>query len=385
MSRPDPETAFRTLGVTEIPIEAPIEASDGTTRHFGRLKVRAPEEIMNAPPRQYLLQGLFAAGELSILWGQPKTGKSFLALRLAYGLTLGLGMWGRAALWPLRVLYIAAEGVGGMGERLKAVSALGNHDGRFAIITQLVEIGTSGADLPALIEATKAHQAELVVIDTLARTFGTGNEDSAQDMGRFVEACDRIRQTGAHVLVIHHGAKGEETKTPRGSGALMGAADLIVQVKRGNSVTPHYAIVQAAKDDEDGAELPFRLELVEVGEREDGTAIVACRAVEAEPRANVGSTAKLSAFLQNILNVLNDMLARGQGVPLPSKPGCATAHGMACVRLEELQAECEARNLSKAEKPDDRRRSFANALTKAEQANVVAVRDGFVWPLPNRK
>lgn len=158
----DPEAILRNAGaVTETP-----------PRQYGRLRVHSVAEILNAPPRAYLLQGLFAVAELVVLWGQPKTGKSFLALRLAYGLALGLGMWGRKAPRPLRVLYVAAEGAGGMGARLRALrEALGDDEGRFAIIAQPAQIGPPGEDAETLREAVKAHAADLVIIDTLARTL----------------------------------------------------------------------------------------------------------------------------------------------------------------------------------------------------------------------
>ena len=369
----DPEAILRNAGaVTETP-----------PRQYGRLRVHSVAEILNAPPRAYLLQGLFAAEELIVLWGAPKSGKSFLALRLAYGLALGLGMWGRKAPRPLRVLYVAAEGAGGMGARLRALrEALGDDEGRFAIIAQPAQIGPPGEDAETLREAVKAHAADLVIIDTLARTFGDGNEDAAQDMGGFVAECDAIRhETGAAVVVVHHGAKAEDAKTPRGSGALMGAADLILQVKKGGEGAPSVAIVQAAKDDEDGAELPFRLEVVTVGEREDGTPLETCLAVEAEPGRAGGGGAKLPPAARKAVDCLQDMIAEGRGEPLPSGTGWPDARGLMGVKVEAWRADCEGRGLSLADKPENKRRAIGDAMTKARLAGAVGVRDGIAWPV----
>lgn len=60
---------------------------------FGRLRVLTSSDAELAPPRQHLLQGLIAPCELSVWWGPPKCGKSFLLLRVAYGLALGIGFW----------------------------------------------------------------------------------------------------------------------------------------------------------------------------------------------------------------------------------------------------------------------------------------------------
>jgi hypothetical protein len=365
------------------PIEAaprhdpPRDAPPPGARMFGRLRLQSVAEIMAAPPRQYLLQGLFAPAELIVLWGQPKSGKSFLALCLAYGLAIGASLWGRAVPRPVRVLYVAAEGMGGMGARLRALQErLGDTEGRLAVIAQAVQIGPPGFDAEALREAAKAHAADLVVIDTLARTFGDGDENATRDMSAFVAECDRIREeTGAAVLVIHHGAKAEGAKTPRGSVALMGAADIILQVAKGAEGAPSLCTIQAAK----GAALPFRLEGVTVGQREDGTPIETCVAVEAEP-GRAGKARKLTGAARLAVGYLQDLLARGEGRDLPRGNlwPCASLHG---VTLQEWRAECEARNLSTAEKPDDRRRAIAGAMQRAIEAGAVASRDDWAWPV----
>ena len=368
----DPDEILRAAGAT---IETP-------PRKYGRLILRTPGELMGLPPRDYLLHGLFAPGELSLIWGQPKTGKSFLALRLAYGLALGLGMWGRAVPRPVRVLYIAAEGMGGMGTRLKALAELGDPGESFLVISQAAEIGAPGCDLPGLLEAVKAHAAEFVCIDTLARTFGNGNEDSAQDMGRFIAACDAIREAGAHVLVVHHGAKGDDAKTPRGSGALMGAADLILHVKKGAEGAPSVAIVQACKDDADGAGLPFRLEMVTVGEREDGTPIETCRAKEAEAGRGKRNTQRLSGQAGHAVKILSDTVAT-EGIELPRASGFPSALGLYGVPKKRWREECITRGICVSDDPDSARRVAERAMESAIKAGAVACRDDLVWLVRN--
>ena len=166
-------------------------------------------DALAAPPRRYLLRGLIAPGELSVWWGAPKCGKSFLLLRLAYGLALGLGMWGRKGK-PCRVLYVAAEGEGGFAARLLALrDALGDAGDAFRYIAQRATVGPPADDLDDVIAAARDMGADLIVLDTLARTFGDGDENAARDMGGFVASVDRLRgETGAHVAVIHHGHEG---------------------------------------------------------------------------------------------------------------------------------------------------------------------------------
>jgi hypothetical protein len=278
-----PEELLRRAGAREersVPTPPPPERG----KAFGRLRVLTVADALAAPARCYLLRGLIAPGELSLWWGAPKCGKSFLLLRLAYALALGLGMWGRGAR-RCRVLYVAAEGEGGFAARLIALrDALGDAGDAFRYIAQRATVGPPASDLGDVIEAAQDMRADLIVLDTLARTFGDGDENGAKDMGGFVASLDRLREeTGAHVAVIHHGRKdGSDT---RGSSALAGAADLIAKVTKGQDGGPGAATVEAAKDDVDGDALGFRLRPVELPALRGGEARRTCVAEEADADA----------------------------------------------------------------------------------------------------
>ncbi|WP_187830484.1 AAA family ATPase [Siccirubricoccus phaeus] len=235
------------------------------TGRFGRLQLRTAADAADAPPRRYIVKPLLGEGELSVWWGAPKTGKSFLALRIAWCIALGRDdLWDFRVKRPRRVLYVAAEGESGFRGRIGALTReLGSPGDRLRYLAQPVTIGPPGEDLQDLTTAALAMGAELIVVDTLARTFGAGDENTAQDMGRFVANLDRLRaETGAHVLVIHHGRK--DGGDLRGSGALAGAADLVVKVEKGTTrAEPSTATIEAAKDDADGRALAFRLRSID--------------------------------------------------------------------------------------------------------------------------
>jgi hypothetical protein len=73
----------------------------------------------------------------------------------------------------------------------------------------------------------------MVVIDTLARCFAGGDENTAKDMGQLVASCDLFRSSwpGCSVLVLHHSGK-DESKKARGSTVLLGAADCEMELKK---------------------------------------------------------------------------------------------------------------------------------------------------------
>lgn len=370
-----PEELLHRAGAKEERHTPPASPLIERGKLFGRLRVLTVADALDAPARDYLLRGLIAPRELSLWWGAPKCGKSFLLLRLAYGLALGLGMWGRRAPKRCRVLYVAAEGEGGFAVRLIALrDALGDAGGAFRYIAQRAVVGPPSGDLQAVIDAARDMRADVVVLDTLARTFGAGDENAAKDMGGFVTSVDKLREdTGAHVAIIHHGRKdGADT---RGSGALAGAADLIVKVTKGENGEPGAATVEAAKDDADGDALGFRLRLLDLEPDADGEARRTCIAEEAEAGARSGKP--LPPAARTALRFLADLVL-AEGSPLPQ--GAAWPEpGLSGVREVRWREECESRHLSSAATAQSRDRVFRDAAQRLRDGGSIAMRDGWVW------
>jgi hypothetical protein len=367
-----PEAVLRAAGARE---EYFTPKAPPRGKPYGNLRLLTLDDARNAPARQYLMPGLIAPGELSLWWGAPKCGKSFLLLRLAYGLARGLGMWQREPARPIRLLYVAAEGEGGFAGRLLALATeLGDAGDHFRYFAQRVTVGPPGTDLADAIQAALDMRADLIVLDTLARTFGEGDENAARDMGGFVGAVDRMREaTGAHVAVIHHATK--EGGSSRGSGALVGAADLIVKVTSGASGEPSLATVEAAKDDADGAGLGFRLRVLDLPPGPDGTTRRTCVAEEAEATERRGKP--LGRNAENAMRFLLDLMAK-EASPLPAGPDYP--QGLNGVLESHWRSECEDRRLSAAEKREDRLRVVRKAIADLRDAGRIGLRDGWVWP-----
>ena len=73
---------------------------------------------------------------------------------------------------------------------------------------------------------------KLIIVDTLARSFGGGNENAPQDMGEFIEGCDDLmHEFGATVLVVHHTGKDAQSGA-RGHSSFFGALDTSMSLKK---------------------------------------------------------------------------------------------------------------------------------------------------------
>lgn len=269
----------------------PTEIGAGTVRHMAadarrakttpddrlRFQLLTSSSIAGLPDRGYLLKGIMAPGEMSVWWGPPKCGKSFVVMHVAYALAQGRSVFGRRVR-KSRVLYLACEGRSGLRGRITAlVGRYGSSDDFLALAEPLDLWGTGDAD--ALAELMIAHRIDLVVVDTLNRVMAGGDENSSADMGALIRHLDEIRtKTGAHVLVIHHGTKAGNNG-PRGHGSLIGAADAIVEVATSDDGT-RTVIITDAKDDASGRAMAFTLEVVELGEDSDGDQQTTCLVAE---------------------------------------------------------------------------------------------------------
>ena len=74
-------------------------------------------------PMGTIVEGLLHAGSLSLIYGPPKSGKSFLATDLGLSIAAGDADWmGHEIVRPGPVLYVACEGHGGFWKRLTAAT-----------------------------------------------------------------------------------------------------------------------------------------------------------------------------------------------------------------------------------------------------------------------
>lgn len=162
---------------------------------------------------------------LNMLYGESGVGKSFLALH-----------WALTVAQYAPVIYIAAEGAGGYDDRVKAWKAAYNKgSGSLYFAHEELPIVTAEsvddfiASVQQFLDSVQRLSPQLVVIDTLARCFGDGNENDPGDMNRFVNGAARIqRALNTAVLIVHH--TGWNGGRGRGHTSLPGALDCNVEL-----------------------------------------------------------------------------------------------------------------------------------------------------------
>ena len=183
------------------------------------------------------LEGVIPAGGLFVLLGDPETGKTFLLFDLACSSSAGIKNWHGLQLQAGPVVYVLAEGVSGAPARIRAWKDSQRIDKALSGLTVVpdpIALHDPSSVAAFLRELGRLPEPPIAVfIDTLARNMAGADENSTSDMGAAIRGMDRIRETGATVIVAHHLNK---AGTGRGNSALPGAADGIARLSTQGSL-----------------------------------------------------------------------------------------------------------------------------------------------------
>ncbi len=238
---------------------------------------------------RFLVKNLLEEDCLGLVIGDPSSGKSLFVLDMACCISTGAPFHGRQVKEG-PVLYLAGEGHNGLRRRLAAwekENKISLKDARLAISTKAAAL-TDRMAVEEVIQAIEEiltpveEKPALLIVDTLARNFGIGDENSARDVGVFIAELDRIRTTyGCSVLVVHHSGVADKNRG-RGSTALRGAVDAEYKVEKEG--THHVVTCQKAKDMVEPEPIHFERQSVEILETIEGDIITAPVLIDAEPQ-----------------------------------------------------------------------------------------------------
>jgi hypothetical protein len=193
----------------------------------------AAEEIEaagNDPPPDWILEGLFEAGDKVLLIAPSKTGKTWAALAVAEHLAAGRDFWGFHVARPLRVLYVNLEVTDRwMRRRLRGSLAVAGIEAGAGL--RFMHARGKGQAVRDAIEQNPAAFAlfDLVILDPFYKLARADeDENSARDIKGILDAVDKLAAAGPAVLTVKHDGKGDvgsKRKTDRGAGSYAAAAD----------------------------------------------------------------------------------------------------------------------------------------------------------------
>lgn len=239
------------------------------------LTLEAWDEIKDEPV-EWLVEKVIPKRGFVALYGPPGSFKSFIALDLAAAIARSAPWMGQASTPSDNgaVVYIAGEGHGGIGARIKACRIHHQIEAGIPIyiLRHQINLRSSAEDINTLmlvvaeLAETRQLKIDLIVIDTLARAFGGGNENSSEDMGAFITSCGHLQQVfEAALLVIHHSGK-DQAKGLRGHSSLLGAVDTELELLRFDDQPRGVVTISKQKDGEDGVRYGFEMVEIEIDE-----------------------------------------------------------------------------------------------------------------------
>ncbi|MDA7648155.1 helicase RepA family protein [Alphaproteobacteria bacterium] len=223
---------------------------------------------------QFLVDGMIEQRSLSLVFGRPASGKSFFAFDVAASISTGEPFQG-LKVQKGDVVYIAGEGHRGLRRRFDAWAKhheINPKDIRVMISRLAVNYRDEGAAKELeeeLIEAQKKGlKPSLFVIDTLARNYGDGDENSNVDMSRFIRVIDSFNDKfGCAKLIVHHSGHGDSQRG-RGASSLKGALETeFLCAKKDDAIL---VTCTKIKDFEAPADLYLKLTSVELGTTSNG-------------------------------------------------------------------------------------------------------------------
>ncbi|GMV25138.1 MAG: hypothetical protein AMXMBFR58_11690 [Phycisphaerae bacterium] len=189
-------------------------------------------ELGPSVPPTWVWEGYLAAGHSTLFTGLWKSGKTTLISHVIQGITGGNKLVGVAQTSPVLVIseeaprhWIRRREDLGLGETVHVINR------PFKVRSTPDEWRRFIAHVAGLVARWRYC---LVIIDTISSVWPVVNENDASEVMAALLPLHAITEAGAALLVIHHPRKGDagEGQASRGSGALTGWVDVILEFRR---------------------------------------------------------------------------------------------------------------------------------------------------------
>jgi hypothetical protein len=350
------------------------------------VNIEAWDDIQDEPV-EWLIHGILPTKSFSALFGPPGSFKSFIALDMAEAIATGRPWMGNEIEQQGAVLYICGEGFGGMGARIKACQI--HHStpkgAPIYVIRHQLNLRSSAEDFNALMMAvvqlveTTGIEFQLLIIDTLARAFGGGNENDSDAMGSFITSMGKIQEfLACALMVLHHSGK-DLAKGLRGHSSLLGAVDTQLEILRFEDQAKGIISLTKQKDGQDGIRIGFEMTEVEISSSSLGFDPVVSLAVQASDEALNTNTKTTRGHAGNGKNQRLEMLCLETVVRSKGVVKFVDKKQRMAVDLEEWRQELWAKMGCTDEDKNTFKTAWSRAKTRLQDAGLIGIRDKLVW------
>jgi len=275
--RPDAVTGLTILKMAKQ-YDTPLKASPPQT---GYIFKPGSDFMTGFEDVAYRVDGLLPDVGVAMVYGMSGAAKTFAVLDLAFCVHRGTP-WLSNTTTAAPVFYIASEASRGIRKRIAAY--VQRYPGAIPFFADRAPDLMNTGDVDEIALAIESHGgAGMLIVDTLA-TSHSGDENSAQDMGRVIQHATYLSlRLNCLVIVVHHSRK--DGLDFRGSYALRANVDAVAEItaEGEHPNRTHRIVFHKTRDDDDGTQLGFRLVKSEpLGHTATGRVIDSCTIEEIE-------------------------------------------------------------------------------------------------------
>lgn len=273
----------------------------GTIDPFDQSFLKEDEDLFDAMggiyasdlPEEYtapdeLIEDVLVNKNISILYGDSNSGKTFFAIDMACSIALGRPWFGKQVEQGMAV-YLATESPETVKARVQAYQKHHNVSIDHLLIIQVPVNFHEGGDydvsrIITLIrdeERRKESKCKLIIGDTLARISAGANENSGTDMGPIMARFDFLMNAlNTAVLIVHHCGK-DTAKGGRGWSGIRAHIDTEIEVTEKNTQRKASITKQRALPSK-GDIFYFSLHVIQIGMSKFGKTATTCVVTETE-------------------------------------------------------------------------------------------------------
>lgn len=363
--------------------ETEDQPEQDTPKERGRFYYdNAPDIGINLDVNDFV-QGLLTENTMSVVYGASNCGKTFFMSDLSFHVAQGKE-WRGKRVEKGNVMYLSLEGQRGIDNRINAYK-LENKvdiDGFLRVPCPINFVSENADDIPLFVEfvneANKKFGSDikLIVIDTLARALGGGDENSGVDMGLLVKHSDLIRKnTNAHICFIHHSGK-DESKKARGHSSLRAAVDTEIEISRKENDDFSNIKIQKQRDMDMEADMQFKLKRVVLGQNKYNEEVTSCVVepyiLSEDVEARINKKAQKPAIKKAYDATVECVGVRGVIRGSDNLPNVKT------ITYEQFKEGLDKRGI--IELGTSGARSISSRIRKELiEADLIVCRDDFIW------
>ena len=351
-----------------------------------RFPLVAFKDVVFNLDEEWRVEGLLPLIGLAVFYGAPGAVKSFILLDLFLRMARG-GLWGGRKVEQSTVIYIAAEGSGGVNKRLSAMRKALVEKGLspnvpFYLIQVTPNLGTGENDCKKLIEDIETQLPGInpgaIAVDTTSQALG-GADENTKGMAQLVANATAIfNRFKCLVALIHHTPLSDEERL-RGGTPLIGGVDVSILSKYTKGSLVAALTVMKMRDDDAEQSFTVHLSRLVLGQTKTGREVstLVVEFVETGAAEGAKPRKKLPDLAANALSALRYAIDEVGAIPPASNHIPKMGMGTKCVSPKQWRE--YANMTSTLPEGDTRDKNFERGCERLKAEKIIGKWGSYVW------